>query len=54
MELEKSLAASEEKLADLERRIQKLEYNEDTVDGMATKVDEFEANFRRTCRFPQR
>lgn len=43
---EKSLSASEVKLADTERRIQEFENNKDTLDDLATKVDEVEAELQ--------
>lgn len=43
---EKSLAASEENLADVERRIEQHEHNKDTLDDLATKVDKAKAKLR--------
>lgn len=37
---ETSLTASEEKLADAERRVQELQYTRDTLDESTTRVDE--------------
>lgn len=45
-EFEKSLAVSEERLADVERGIQELEHNRDSRDEFATKVDKVEAKLR--------
>lgn len=45
-ELEKSLAASEEKLADVERRIQEVENNKGTLYDLARKDDEAEARLK--------
>lgn len=41
--LENLLVAFQEKLADAERHIQELEYNKNTLDDLATKVEEAEA-----------
>lgn len=46
-ELKKSLAASDEKLSDAERRIQESEHNKDTLDESVTKADKAGATFRR-------
>lgn len=45
-ELEMSLAASEGKLADADRRIQKVENYKITLDELATKIDAGEAKLR--------
>lgn len=45
-ELERLLAAYEERLVDAERLIQKSEYNKDTLDELATRVDEAEAQLK--------
>lgn len=45
-ELEKSLTAPEEKLADAERRIQEFEHNREAVDELVTEVDEADAKLR--------
>lgn len=41
--LEKSLSASEEKLANGERRIQEFENSKDTMDDISSEADEAEA-----------
>lgn len=43
-DLEKSLAASEETFADVERRIQEFWHNKETLDDLATDLDEAEAS----------
>lgn len=44
--LQKKLAASDEKVADAERRIQEFEYNREILDEMATEVDETAAKLK--------
>lgn len=46
--LEKSFAASEERLADTGRRIQAFEYSRDILDDLTTRVDETEAKLKST------
>lgn len=40
---------SEQKLADVERRIKGFELNEDTLDDMASRVDEAEAKLKSSA-----
>lgn len=45
-DLERSLAASEERSADAERRIKKFEHNKDTLHDLAIKFDDTEAKLK--------
>lgn len=47
-DMEKSLAASEGRLVDVEGRVQKFENNRDTLDDLVTKADKTKAYLKRS------